>query len=503
MSTETEERKKNKELSDAEKAIEAIVNSTRTTNFGEVKVERRGDKIILPEGMSYSQAHDWLHDIEEAEETEVDISYAIRCYPLDGALALYKALMEIYGHVRLDRTPGFFGSKPPQMITIKTGVGISEKIEVPWGRMSLPGIEGYIESGISSDTLPAFQITGVVKRKYEGAIRKIVEKTEKKVKEESIYRGKAIRVDLTNVGTGNFHPVNDAPQFFNVRDIEEDDLILNRSTRFDLQVSIWNRLENKEALLANNVNLKHGTLLMGTYGTGKTMTAKVTARKAEDNDWTFIYVESPDRFADALRLAELYAPTVLFTEDIDKVMEGSDRDDYMNRILNTMDGVDTKETPIITVLTTNHPEKINKAFLRAGRIDSVIPMGKPDEETAIEFVRHYAADALAEDENLVEVGEKLAGFVPAFIDQAVEKAKQFAISREGQNIKGKVTADDLSGAADTLKAHQEMVADQQQPTEAEKTLAALQQVRRSVNGDHDRLQVETGVKVHDLHRALL
>ena len=88
-----------------------------------------------------------------------------------------------------------------------------------------------------------------------------------------------------------------------------------------------------------------------------------------------------DVLKDALRAAAMYAPAVIFAEDIDKAMEG-ERSTQMNDILNTLDGIDTKNNPVITILTSNHLENINKAFLRAGRIDSLIQMGPLDAEQA-------------------------------------------------------------------------------------------------------------------------
>jgi len=82
------------------------------------------------------------------------------------------------------------------------------------------------------------------------------------------------------------------------------------------------------------------------------------------------------------------------------------------------------------VLTTNNVEKINRAMLRPGRLDAVIPVRAPDAEAAIKLVRNYSRGLLkATDDEMVPVGAALAGLIPAVIREAVERSKLAAIVR--------------------------------------------------------------------------
>lgn len=177
-------------------------------------------------------------------------------------------------------------------------------------------------------------------------------------------------------------------------------------------------------------------------------------------------------------MAKQYAPCVLFCEDIDQVTAGDDRSEALNEILNTLDGVDTKSAPIITVLTTNHIERINPGFLRAGRIDTVIEMKAPDAKAAAKFVQLYGVDAqgvslLHSDINLESCGTALEGLVPAFISEVVQKAKSSAIYRHGVNIVGQITTDDVCVAARSLKSHIQMVNRKTEISHAEKVTQAV------------------------------
>lgn len=205
--------------------------------------------------------------------------------------------------------------------------------------------------------------------------------------------------------------------------------------------------------------------------------AKFTAKKAITNDWTFIYLEDVRQLRHALRLAEMYAPCVVFSEDIDKAVEGSDRTSDINAILNTLDGVDTKNIPIITVLTTNHLENINKAFLRAGRIDSLITMTALDRNTGHQFLKRFARDKsgaslLDPTRDYTEAGEALTGIVPAFASEVVNKGKMYAL----YNNRDILLPEDIMTASESFKEHIRLTTENHQPSREEIVARAVETV---------------------------
>src|SRR3546814_19828879 len=95
----------------------------------------------------------------------------------------------------------------------------------------------------------------------------------------------------------------------------------------------------------------------------------------------------------------------------------------MDDILNLLDGIDTKNSHIITVLTTNDLQSINPAMLRTGRLDAVIDVTPPDAQAVEKLLRLYGGDAIAADTNLEETGRVQAGNIRAAIAEGVKRAK--------------------------------------------------------------------------------
>jgi len=113
---------------------------------------------------------------------------------------------------------------------------------------------------------------------------------------------------------------------------------------------------------------------------------------------------------------------------------------------------------------------INPVNIRPGRISSSIILTPPKEEAAAEFVKVYARNKsgnslLHPDVELAAVGKSLAGFVPAFILEAVNRAKGAVIFRHGADIEGKITTEDLMTAATSLTDHIDLMKGKQKTSE--------------------------------------
>lgn len=422
----------------------------------DVTVIREGTKIILPEDMTYDEGILWLQRKREEDEKVIAIHYHFNYSPLDGAVAFHKALADIYGWAELVPTPGFFSS-PPVMIGVP--ISVNETMQVPWGAVQIPSIAGTLETSYSFNP-PRFVINGSTKQKHKQEIQKIAEKTEDNLKKHSIYKNKAIKISYEWERQGaRFNPTAHCPKFISLEGVKEDGLIFGKEVQSALDIGLFTPIEHAEACRKYQVPLKRGILLYGKYGTGKTLTASVTALKAIRNNFTFIYLESVLDLKPGLQFAAQYAPCVVFSEDIDRVLQG-ERSLNMDEILNILDGVDTKGGEIVSVFTTNNIESINPALLRMGRLDTLVEVKPPDAEAAIKLVKLYSRNLLAESTNFEKIGKALAGRIPAFIREVTERAKIAAIARVGgADIKGKVKEEDLLGAADAMKNHADLLED--------------------------------------------
>jgi SpoVK/Ycf46/Vps4 family AAA+-type ATPase len=167
-----------------------------------------------------------------------------------------------------------------------------------------------------------------------------------------------------------------------------------------------------------------------------------------DNDWTFIMLDKAQGLGAAIEFARTYQPCVIFAEDIDRYAADRDDDD-VNKLVNLLDGMLTKDNEMMVVLTTNFIDNIDPALLRPGRFDAIISIEVPDADTAIRLVRHYARELIPESVDLSEAGNVLSGQIPATIREVVERSKVLMLM-EDRDI---LTADDLLSVATDMAKH--------------------------------------------------
>jgi transitional endoplasmic reticulum ATPase len=155
-----------------------------------------------------------------------------------------------------------------------------------------------------------------------------------------------------------------------------------------------------------------------------------------------------------LEFARLYGPAVVFAEDIDRVA-GGERTEALDQILNTLDGASGKHEKIITVLTTNHLERINQAMLRPGRLDAVIDITPPDALACEKLARNYSRGLIPESADIMEACEYMQGRIPAFIREVVERSKLYAIANSPLNGFNEIVINNnsLLDAAKGMDAH--------------------------------------------------
>lgn len=431
----------------------------------DVAIAHDGTQIVLPvvdgKKMGYEEAIIWLKRKQEEEERVVEINFTIPCSPLDGLVAFQRVLAERYGWTAGVTKHSWFGSQPPLMVGVPTGVGEHE--QAMYGTVKVPNIDGELTTRVATDP-PAFILTGTIRQKHKPEIDRLVKLIEAKLREGSIYRGRAIRVDFSwdrvdpNSGKRKgYNIMSDAPSFMEIEDSLEKTLIFGERVSHALDIGLFTPIEQSDACRRYGVPLGRRVLLAGPYGTGKTLTASATAIKGTRNGWTFVYLQDVRDLKRGLEFAAQYAPAILFAEDIDRVVTG-ERSTSMDEILNTIDGCDTKNGEIITVFTTNHVNDINEAMLRPGRTDVLVEVEPPDADAAQRLVVLYSRGLLEEGADLSILGERLAGKIPAIIREVVERGKIAAISRlNGGDIEGNVTSADLLSAVDAMDNHNRLL----------------------------------------------
>lgn len=411
-------------------------------------------KIVLPEQMAIPTAITWLNRKQQELEKQIETKTVFDCYPTDGAVAFYRALESVYGFTDPQRRKTWFGTFPPVFVDVKTGINSS--VRVPVGEIKVPDVDGAFYSAWTVNKGRArFTMTYVGKKKHEADVNRIVSETKRLIEEESIYKGKAIRIEFPD--PNNIRSFEDfEPEFMDTTDTDPSQLIFPDDVERKVQTSLFGPVRRTEFARKAGVPLKRGVLLAGPYGVGKTLTAAVLAKYCEDEDWAFLYLRKIVDLPMAIEFAKMYGPAVIFAEDIDEILGTNARTSEVNEILNTIDGVDSKRSEIMVVLTTNHVENINRAMLRPGRLDDVITVRPPDAEAAIRLVQQYGGDLIDPSDDFTEAGQLLDGMIPAVIREVVERAKLGAIAFEEELI---INNESLTTAAATMRDQLELLED--------------------------------------------
>lgn len=413
----------------------------------DTQLDFTGTKIVLPGEpipMEIDSAIETLHRIKEQEQQEFDVRETILGAPWDAAVAVYRAMQHIYGVVLSRSIETWFGEIRPDLLTVQTDAA-GGVIQVPIGRVQLPNIANPVYVSLQPTGVI---LSGTVTRKDRTLLVQIVDKAKELLSTNSVYRGKAVRFQVTDQGEMQ---ITEQPTFINLDLVIESMMIHTKETQAQIATNIFSPLRNTAACRRHHIPLKRGILLEGKYGTGKSLTAVVTAKVATDNGWTFIMLNRAQGLKAAIEFARRYQPCVIFAEDIDRAADRSD--EQVNDLVNTLDGVIGKDSEIMVVLTTNFIERIDQALLRPGRFDAVISIQPPDSETVIRLIEAFGGWLLEPGIDLTEVSNLLAGAIPATIREVVERAK-LAMLMEDREL---LNSEDLMTAALGMRRHQALL----------------------------------------------
>lgn len=418
------------------RALDAIGAKT----IGEDGLVFQGNKFILPLTMNgrVSDAIRYLEEYQETQETKFHFSRNFNYRPWDGANAFDRAMKRVFGTAGVGKSiRTMFGEIPPQYREI--AVGPNETRQVPWGRVAFSPIEAEFTLGATrvENYGIVFELSASAPRKYRTHVQAFFQVVEQELRENSIYKGQAI------TGGGE-------PNFLDTAAIDPEQVVYTPDVLVQLETNMWSLLRYTDNMRRNGISLKRAVLVEGPYGTGKTMAGMLTAKEAVAAGWTFILARpGQDDLMEVLETAQLYAPAVVWYEDIDTIGKGHS-DMQISRLLDVLDGITNKGTEVLAGFTTNHAHKIQKGVLRPGRLDAVIHIGHLDGPRFERLVRATVpADGLGEVD-FEKVGAAFDGLLPAFAKEAINRAMQYSMARNGGEL-APINTDDLVNAAAGLR----------------------------------------------------
>lgn len=138
-----------------------------------------------------------------------------------------------------------------------------------------------------------------------------------------------------------------------------------------------------------------GVLLYGPPGTGKTTLAKAIAK---ESGWTFIQttghklLRDPDEVRAVLDRARDLKPAILFIDEADDVLSErtySGNSALTNELLTAMDGNSFGLTDVMFIGATNHPDALDTAAIRGGRLGFHVEVGLPGPDEAKRLVLEW------------------------------------------------------------------------------------------------------------------
>merc|ERR1740129_511275 len=182
-----------------------------------------------------------------------------------------------------------------------------------------------------------------------------------------------------------------------VPNVTWDDIGGLEGVKRELQELVQYPVEHPEKFLKFGMQPSRGVLFYGPPGCGKTLLAKAIANECQANFFsvkgpdllTMWFGESEANVRDIFDKARSAAPCVLFFDELDSIAKSrgsgasggeSGADRVINQVLTEMDGMGAKKNVFI-IGATNRPDIIDGAILRPGRLDQLIYIPLPDEDS--------------------------------------------------------------------------------------------------------------------------
>ncbi|KAF5770163.1 putative vesicle-fusing ATPase [Helianthus annuus] len=246
----------------------------------------------------------------------------------------------------------------------------------------------------------------------------------------------------TALGTSNPSALRET--VVEVPNVSWEDIGGLENVKRELQETVQYPVEHPEKFEKFGMSPSKGVLFYGPPGCGKTLLAKAIANECQAN---FISIKGPELLTmwfgeSEANVREIFdkargsAPCVLFFDELDSIATqrgsssgdaGGAADRVLNQLLTEMDGMSAKKTVFI-IGATNRPDIIDPALLRPGRLDQLIYIPLPDEDSRYAiFKAAMRKSPVSKDVDLRALARYTQGFSGADITEICQRACKYAI----------------------------------------------------------------------------
>ncbi|KAI9278330.1 P-loop containing nucleoside triphosphate hydrolase protein [Phascolomyces articulosus] len=214
-------------------------------------------------------------------------------------------------------------------------------------------------------------------------------------------------------------------------------------TKKALEESVLWVYKHSDAYKRLGIRPPRGVLLYGPPGTGKTLLAKAIATETAAN---FLPVSIPDlikgevgesekAIASIFKVASRCSPCVIFLDELEAIFgsretSGDVGKKLISQFLIEIDHVGKADQGVLLLGATNHPDAIDPAILRPGRLDRMIHVGYPNMQERVGILEVLKRKTVVHDNvDLTWVAGNTEGYTGADLKAVMRRAGLLALKR--------------------------------------------------------------------------
>ena len=471
----------------------------------ETQVVAGEQRIGLPEKISAGKAAKILNEYEQAQQEEVRVVRQFKARYEDMLVATSVIMEARWGFTgRGQKQMSFFGGAQPPVAEDVT-IGLDEK--------GFPITKTVIASSFSFEPLSASidfgyhtneklgvcgMISVIAPKGKEAEVKIFLDAIEKQLRSASIYKGKVVEFKKLR---------GDKGYELNYKHIRVDNnIVYNRDTEHKLNFNVFGRIKFRDEVKAMTGKSTFSTVLYGPYGSGKTECTMAAANAAREAGQTVIFFtptgnETTQDLEAARHLADLYGPSLLIVEDIDRYYTDTDDPKALSLMTNLIDGPDSKNSEVSFLMTTNHRDRIHPSARRPGRTDAFIEIGSLDREATERLFKQLLGDELRDDVDFEKVYEQVKSTGPSFIRGTFDRARIYSVITNNGKVGMKLSTDDLVYAASTMKEQADFHDEGPAETAEQKFIKSMEFVQNFFGKERDERDEANTLKIEQIHQA--